>query len=209
MYQKEFTIDEILNSPVVCDPIRLYEVCAPNEGAAAVILCPLEKAKQYTNDPIIVTSSTHTLAMYSSDFRGPVTQMSARIQNPNPSIVASRKAYAEAGIGPEDIDVAEVQDTDAFMELTHYEELGFCEEGEGGRLVDEGATEIGGRIPVNCSGGLISKGEPVGASHLGQLVDLVWQLKGLNGPRQVEGAKVALAQVTGLMGHTAVTILKK
>jgi len=135
--------------------------------------------------------------------------MSSRAKNDNPSIVASRKAYELAGIGPEDIDCAEVQDTDAFMELTHYEELGFCAPGEAGKMIDSGTTELGGKIPVNLSGGLISKGEPVGASHMGQIVFQVWQLREQVGAMQVKGARVALAQVTGAMGHTAVTILKK
>ncbi len=209
MYQKKFTLEEILNSPVVCWPTRLLEICAPNEGAAAVILCAAEKAAQFTTKPVYVAASVHKLAMYSADLRAPVVQMSARVKNDNPTIVASRKAYELAGIGPEDVDCAEVQDTDAFMELTHYEELGFCPEGEAGQLLDSGATELGGKIPVNLSGGLISKGEPVGASHLGQLVFQVWQLREQLGAMQIKGAKVALAQVTGAMGHTAVTILKK
>lgn len=209
MYQKEFSIEEILASTMVCYPIHLLEICSPDEGAAAIILCPLEKAHKYTSKPIILAASAHALAMYSADFRGPITQMSARMSNPNPSVVCGQKAYEEAGIGSEDIDVAEVQDSDPFMELSHYEELGWCKVGEGGRLVDDGTTELGGRIPVNLSGGLISKGEPIGASHLGQIVDLVWQLRGELGPRTVEGARVALAHVTGLQGHSAVTILKK
>jgi acetyl-CoA acetyltransferase len=135
--------------------------------------------------------------------------MSARISNISPNVVCAQRAYEQASIGPEDIDVAEVQDTDAFMELKNCEELGWCKAGEGGHLIDEGETEIGGRIPVNLSGGLISKGEPVGASHIGQVVDLVWQLRGQLGPRTVEGAKVALAHVHGAMGQSAITILKK
>lgn len=209
MYQKKFTIEEILNSRMVCWPTRLLEICSPNEGAAAVILCSAEKAAQYTSKPVFVASSVHKLAMYSADLRAPVIQMSARVKNDNPTIVASRAAYEQAGIGPEDVDCAEVQDTDAFMELTHYEELGFCGEGEAGKMIDTGATELGGRIPVNLSGGLLSKGEPVGASHLGQIVFQAWQLRQQLGAMQIKDAKVALAQVTGAMGHTAVTILKK
>jgi acetyl-CoA acetyltransferase len=209
MYRKAFTLEEIMNSKMVCDPIRLLAICAPNEGAAAVVLCPSDKAHKFTSKPVIVASCVHSVAMYSADFRGPMTQLSNQLSNPNPTAMAADKAYQEAGIGPEDVDVAEVQDTDAFMELSHYEELGFCRPGESGRMVDEGATEIGGRIPVNCSGGLISKGEPVGASHLGQVVDLVWQLRGVNGPRQVQDAKVALALVTGVFGHSGITVLKR
>jgi acetyl-CoA C-acetyltransferase len=209
MYQKKFTLEEISKSRMVCWPTRLLEICSPNEGAAAVILCSAEKAAQYTTKPVFVAASVHKLAMYSADLRAPVVQMSARAKNDNPTIVAGRKAYEQAGIGPEDVDCAEVQDTDAFMELTHYEELGFCGEGEAGKMIDTGATELEGRIPVNLSGGLISKGEPIGASHLGQIVFQVWQLREQLGAVQLKNPKVALAQVTGAMGHTAVTILKK
>jgi acetyl-CoA C-acetyltransferase len=111
-------------------------------------------------------------------------------------------------MSPTDIDCFEVQDTDAFCEVEIYEELGLCPLGEAGRLIDEGATEIGGRFPVNMSGGLISKGEPVGASHLGQVVELVSQLRGQSGPRQVDGARVGLAHVLGAGGNCAVTILQ-
>ena len=117
-------------------------------------------------------------------------------------------AYAEAGIGPEDIDVAECQDTSAFDEISLYEELGFCPRGDGGRMIDDGETEIDGSIPMNLSGGLISKGEPVGASHLGQVVEMVWQLRGETGSRQVAGARTALAHVVGSDGHCAITIMK-
>jgi len=209
MYRKKFTLEEILNSRMVCWPTRLLEICSPNEGAAAVILCAAEKAAQFSGSPIFVAASVHKLSMYSADFRAPVFQMSARVKNENPTSVAGRKAYELAGIGPADIDCAELQDTDAFMELTHYEELGFCAEGEAGQMIDSGTTELGGKIPVNLSGGLICKGEPVGASHLGQIVFLVWQLREQLDAVQVKGAKVALAQVTGAMGHTAVTILKR
>jgi acetyl-CoA acetyltransferase len=135
--------------------------------------------------------------------------MSAKSHNPSPTEVSAKKAYEEAGIGPEDIDCFEVQDTDAFCELESYEWLGLCEPGESGRLVDEGITEISGKHPVNMSGGLISKGEPVGASHLGQITELVWQLRGEAGARQVPNAKIALGHVLGSGGNCAVTILKQ
>lgn len=209
MYQKEFTLEEILNSPLVCDPIRLYEICAPNEGAAAIILCTKEKSKRFTQKPITVAACAHTITLYSGDFRVPLSYMSAKITNPGPTERTAKKAYEEAGIGPEDIDLFEVQDTDAFCEIEIYEGLGLCAQGEGGRLIDEGVTEMGGRYPVNVSGGLISKGEPVGASHLGQVVEIVWQLRGEAGKRQVKDAKVGLAHVLGAGGNCAVTILKK
>jgi acetyl-CoA C-acetyltransferase len=209
MYQKAFTIEEILASPMVCDPIHLLEICAPNEGAAAVVLSSWDKAHKYTTTPIAIEACVHTIAQYSSDFRVPTESMSARIENPSPTETASRKAYEMAGIGPEDVDLVELQDTDAFCELEACEKLGLCAPGESGKLIDDGVTEIGGRLPVNVSGGLISKGEPVGASHLGQVAELVWQLRGQAGKRQVPNAKVALGHVLGAGGNCAVTILKR
>jgi acetyl-CoA acetyltransferase len=113
---------------------------------------------------------------------------------------ASREAYETAGIGPEDLDVIELHDCFTVHELTTTEDLGLCPKGEGGRLVDEGDTALGGRIPVNPSGGLLSKGHPLGATGVGQIVELVWQLRGECGRRQVEGAKVALAHNAGGVG---------
>lgn len=208
MYQKEFTLDEILNSPLVCDPIRLLEICGPNEGAAAVILCSKEKARQFTQKPVTVAACAHTITLYSADFRVPLDSMSANASNPGPTEKTSEKAYEVAGMGPEDINLFEVQDTDSFCEIEIYEELGLCPLGDAGKLVDEGVTEMGGKYPVNVSGGLVSKGEPVGASHLGQVVEIVWQLRKEAGKRQVQGAKVGLAHVLGAGGNCAVTILK-
>jgi acetyl-CoA C-acetyltransferase len=208
MYQKEFPIEQILNSQLVCDPIHLLEVCAPNEGAAAVVLCTAEKARQYTRKPINVGACEHTITLYSADFRCPIDYMSAKITNPSPTSLTAKKAFEKAGLGVKEVSCFEVQDTDAFCELEIYEEIGLCPKGEAGRLIDEGATSIGGKTPVNMSGGLISKGEPVGASHLGQLVELVWQLRGQAGNRQVAGAKVAMGHVIGAGGNCAVTILK-
>jgi len=209
MYQKEFTIEEIMASPIVCDPIHLLEICAPDEGAGAIVLCPWEKAHKYNSKPIAIEACFHTVAKYSSDFRVPIESMSARVTNPGPAEVASQKAYEVAGIGPKDLDLVELQDTDAFCELLLYEELGLCKVGESGKLIDEGVTERGGRLPVNVSGGLISKGEPVGASHLGQIAEIVWQLRGQAGKRQIPNAKVGLAQVLGARGNCCVTLLKK
>ena len=120
-----------------------------------------------------------------------------------------RDAYEEAGIGPDDVDVVECQDTDAARELLGYEELGLCARGERRALLEAGATERGGRLPVNPSGGLLSKGEPLGASALGQVVELVQQLRGTAGPRQVDGARVGLAHTVGRGANAAVVILTR
>jgi acetyl-CoA C-acetyltransferase len=209
MYRKEFSFEDIRNSKLVCDPIRLLEICAPNDGAAVLIIASEKKAREMGAANIRIAAVEHTIAQYSADFRCPAESMSTKIVNAGPTQVTAAKAYAKAGLGVEDIDCFEVQDTDAFCEIEIYEELGLCPLGEGGRLIDSGATEIGGSKPVNMSGGLISKGEPVGASHLGQLVDLVYQLRGTAGPRQVEGARVAMGHVLGAGGNCAVTILQR
>jgi acetyl-CoA acetyltransferase len=128
---------------------------------------------------------------------------------PAPSTLAATAAYEEAGIGPEDLDVVECQDTDAARELLSYEELGLCAPGAAAALCDEGATALGGRIPVNPSGGLLSKGEPLGASALGQVVTLVHQLRGDAGHNQVEGARVALAHTVGRGANASVVVLTR
>jgi acetyl-CoA acetyltransferase len=211
MYRKEFSLEEILRSPPVCDPIRLLEICAPNDGAAAVVIASAQRARKFgsTGKTIGIAAISHTIARYSADFRCPADSMSALAGNPGPTRVTATQAYERAGIGPEGIDCFEVQDTDAFCEIEAYEDLGLCASGEGGSLLDEGKTEIGGTMPVNMSGGLISKGEPVGASHLGQIVEIVSQLRGTAGPRQVLDAKVGLAHVLGAGGNCAVTILQR
>jgi acetyl-CoA acetyltransferase len=126
-----------------------------------------------------------------------------------PSTLAANAAYEEAGVGPGDLDVVECQDTDAARELLGYEELGLCPRGDAAKLLDEGATRLGGRLPVNVSGGLLSKGEPLGASALGQVVELTRQLRGEAGPRQVDGARVALAHTVGRGANASVTILSR
>ena len=125
-----------------------------------------------------------------------------------PTTLAAQDAYEQAGVGPEDIDVVECQDTDAARELMVWAELGLCQAGEQAALLADGSTNLGGRLPVNPSGGLLSKGEPLGASALGQVVELVHQLRGTAGERQVESAQVALAHVIGRGANACVTILR-
>jgi acetyl-CoA C-acetyltransferase len=211
MYQKAFSLEQILASPLVCDPIRLLEICAPNDGAAAVVLASAKRARELgvMDRAARIAAISHSIARYSADFRCPADSMSATAGNPGPTEVTAGRAYAQAGLGPRDIDCFELQDTDAFCEIEACEDLGLCARGDGAKLVDDGVTEIGGAMPVNMSGGLISKGEPMGASHLGQIVEIVDQLRGAAGARQVEGAKVGLAHVLGAGGNCAVTILQR
>ena len=206
MYQKPMTLEEILSSRVVCDPLTLYMFCAPNDGAAAVVLCSQKVAKKYTSNPVILASCAHRLNPYPEMNVG--NYFGYKTNNKPVTTLAALEAYEKAGVSPEDLSLVELQDTDASAEIFFSEELLLCKEGEGGRLVSEGVTEIGGKLPISTDGGIISKGEPVGASALGQIFEAVTQLRGQAGPRQVENAKVGLCQVRGALGHACVTILK-
>jgi acetyl-CoA acetyltransferase len=204
MFRSEVDAESVLGSRVVCEPLHLWMLCTPNEGAAAVVLT----AGDATSGRVCLAT-----AVLRSHLPGPVlsesTPMSGSTDDtvPSSSTLAATAAYEEAGLGPDDLDVVECQDTDAARELLAYEELGLCKPGGAGALLDEGATSLGGRLPVNPSGGLLSKGEPLGASGLGQVVELVRQLRGEAGPRQVEGARVALAHTVGRGANAGVTIL--
>lgn len=208
MYQKALSYEEILSSPMVCDPLHLLMLCAPNEGAAAAILCSKDKAGQYTNKPVTIAACELRSALHVSD-RNLGVHYAGREKRPTVIERVSRAAYEGASIGPQDLSLVELQDTDVGSEIIYSEELGLCRAGEGGRLIDEGATEIDGRIPINVSGGLLSKGEPVGASALGQIHEIVLQLRGEAGPRQVNMAKAGLSHVYGGGGYSCVTILKR
>ena len=194
MYQKETSVEEVLGSRVVCEPLHLFMLCSPNEGAAALVL--------QRDDLAPAGSAPVTLsgAVLRSHIPGPVLSESTPLAGladdsvPTPTALAATAAYEEAGIGPEDLDVVECQDTDAARELLSCEELGLCEPGGSAALLDSGATALGGRLPVNPSGGLLSKGEPLGASALGQVVELVRQLRDECGPAPGRrGADRALA----------------
>ena len=216
MYQKETTVDEVLGSRVVCEPLHLFMLCSPNEGAAALVLRRADLAAPSTasagTPPAPVTLAA---AVLRSHIPGPVLSESTPLAGlasdavPAPSTLAATVAYEEAGLGPSDLDVVECQDTDAARELLSCEELGLCEPGGSAALLDSGATHLGGRLPVNPSGGLLSKGEPLGASALGQVVELVRQLRGECGPRQVEGARVALSHTVGRGANAGVVILTR
>jgi acetyl-CoA acetyltransferase len=194
-YRERYTLEEILASPLVAEPLTRL-MCAPiGDGAAAAILVSEEKARQYTTKPVWVRAS---VLVSGSDHRAEDGSISAR---------AARQAYEVAGVGPWDIDVMEVHDASAPAELMLYEDLGLCPEGEGGRLIDEGVTEIGGRLPVNTSGGLLAKGHPVGATGVAQIYEIWLQLRGEAGDRQVPDAKVGMTENGGGMvrGEAAAT----
>lgn len=186
-YQHACTLEEVLASPLVAEPLTRL-MCSPiGDGAAAVILTSAENASRFTSKPVYVRASV----LASGDDPEP--------GKPGITTRAARKAYEMAGIGPEDIHVAEVHDASAPAELVIYEELGFCQPGEGGKLIDEGVTALTGRLPVNTSGGLLAKGHPVGATGVAQICEVFWQLRGEAGKRQVAKAKVGLTENGGGM----------
>jgi len=181
MYQKAISVEEILNSRMVCYPLRLLMFCAPNEGAAAAIVCSRDIASKYTSKPVTIATVRTNVAQYGTSQANSGTGdvgVSTKIYNMETTPALAREAYEIAGLGPEDLSLVELQDTDAASEIIYTEELGLCKPGEGGRLIDEGRTERDGDIPVSVSGGLLSKGEPTGASALGQIVEVTWQLRG-------------------------------
>ncbi|HEY3722610.1 MAG TPA: thiolase family protein [Acidimicrobiia bacterium] len=207
MFRKAVTAEEVLGSRLVCDPLHLFMLCSPNEGAAAVVL-----RKATGRDPGRVTLASAVLRSHlPGSVLGEATPLAGVDDSAitPPSTLAARDAYAEAGVGPDDVDVVECQDTDAARELLAWEELGLCAPGDQRAILDAGDAALGGRRPVNPSGGLLSKGEPLGASGLGQVVELVEQLRGTAGPRQVDGARVGLAHTVGRGANASVTILTR
>jgi acetyl-CoA acetyltransferase len=212
-YRKEVTIDEVMASPVVSDPLRLLDICATSDGAAALVVSSMEFARSRDVDSPVriaavstVTPSYPNLIIEMPNF---ATDSAAGIGGDPPhgfkeSIAA--KAYAEAGVGPDELDLAEVYDLSTALELDWYEQIGLCGEGEAEKLVRDGATTIGGHIPVNPSGGLACFGEAVPAQAIAQVCELTWQLRGQAGERQVDGAHVGLSINQGLFGHGSAVI---
>jgi acetyl-CoA acetyltransferase len=207
MFRSEVTAADVLASRVVCEPLHLWMLCTPNEGAAAVVLraggggptgaVRLSAAVLRSHVPGAVLSESTPLSGLVDDDVVP------------PTTLAAQDAYEQAGVGPGDLDVVECQDTDAARELLSYEELALCGPGSSAELLESGATQLGGRLPVNPSGGLLSKGEPLGASALGQVVELVHQLRGECGARQVPGARTALSHTVGRGANAGVVVLTR
>jgi len=196
-YRSRITVEDVLKSPPVCTPLKLLDCSPISDGAACVVLAPADEAKKYTDTPILVAGSGHatdTLALHS---RKSLTRLDATVE-------AARRAYEMAHISPSQVQVAEVHDCFTIAEIMAIEDLGFCKKGEGGKMTEEGQTNLGGRIVVNPSGGLKGKGHPVGATGIAQAVEIVLQLRGEAGKRQVEGAEIGLTHNVGGTGGTAV-----
>lgn len=213
-YRKKYTVEEVLDSPMVVEPLRLLELCATSDGAAAVVLSSMDYAKRRAGKPIAIAAvSTVTPQYPNTVIELPHFSTDSSFSSGQPEVVfrgsIAANAYEEAGIGPEDLSLAEVYDLSTGLELNWYEDIGLCQPGEAERLLNEGETTIGGKIPVNTSGGLSCFGEAVPAQAIAQVCEVVWQLRGEAKERQVEGAKVGLTINQGLFGHGCSVIVKR
>jgi acetyl-CoA acetyltransferase len=199
-------LDTIMHSQMVSDPLTKFMFCSPAEGGSALILASERKARELgLSGPILRGAAVRTRLAGSFEVFSPSLEIE---RAPSPTQIASKAAYEMAGVGPGDIDVAQIQDTESGAEIMHMAENGFCADGEQEKLLREGATKLGGKLPVNTDGGCLACGEPIGASGLRQVYENVQQLRGRAGQRQVEGARLAYTQVYGAPGMSAVTILQ-
>ena len=195
-YPFPITVERVLESPMVADPIRLLDTPGVGDGAAAVVLCPMERAREFTDTPIRVGASTVATDVVNPYEREELLTLSS-------TRTAAERAYEMAGVTPGDVDVVEVHDNSSVMGVIALEDLGFVEKGCGHKFVAEGEIEIGGKLPTNTFGGLKARGHPWGATGVYQVVELVWQLRGEAGKNQVDGAEVGLAQNVGGTGATS------
>ncbi|MFJ6796023.1 lipid-transfer protein [Streptomyces sp. NPDC091268] len=211
-YRKAVTAEEVAASAVVADPLRLLDICATSDGGAALVLSSMDFARARGQaDPVrirAVSTVTPTYPRTVLDLPDIATDSVTGARPAPGSFRASlaRAAYEEACLGPQDLSLAEVYDLSTALELEWYEDLGLCGEGEGAKLLREGATALGGRIPVNTSGGLASFGEAVPAQAIAQVCELTWQLRGTAGERQVPGARAGITVNQGLFGHGSAVV---
>ena len=201
--QRAITIEGAMGSQLIADPLRLYYTCPISDGAAAVVLCPADDAKKYCDTPVRIAGVGQATDVQSVHEReDPAVLKSVRL--------AARKAFEMAKLEPKDIDVVELHDAFEILEIVQSEDCGFFEKGKGHIAVEEGVTALDGELPINPSGGLKARGHPVGATGVAQIVELVWQLRGEAGERQVKGAERALACNFGGFGNnTVIHILER
>jgi len=197
-YRDVYTLEQVLNSRVIADPITLYMCSANADGATATVICSKKKAKKYTTKPVLLAGWAGGTPIY---------ERGGSMLAEGPTEKLGKKVYEMSGLGPKDVNVAQVHDAFSPGEIFTVEELGFCGKGEGGTFVWEGNTEIKGKIPINTDGGLVSCGHPIGATGGRMIAELSWQLRGLAGERQVKNPKVALLHNQGL-GGTNVMMFK-
>jgi len=201
-FRRQVTVEQVLSSSLVAEPLRLLHCSPVSDGAAAVLLCPLERAAEFTDAPVkILASAMATAPMALADRDDPAFLDAVKL--------SAERAFQMAGIGPGEIQLAEVHDCFAIAEICCTEALGLVDVGQGGKAAREGVTTLGGKIPVNTSGGLKSKGHPVGATGIAQAIEIFEQLRGEAGKRQVDGAKVGLAQNMGGSGASSVVHIFK
>jgi acetyl-CoA C-acetyltransferase len=196
---QEYLQDDSRN-PIIADPLRLFHICPISDGGAALVLCNAEIAKRYCDTPILISGigqATDTHIVYERD---DITTLKALK-------LCSQKAYQMAGIGPQDIDVAELHDAFEILEAVESEDIGFFSKGEGAKAAHEGQTKRGGKIPINPSGGLKARGHPLGATGVAQVVELFWQLQGEAGKRQIEGAKRGITCNFGGFGNNIISVI--
>jgi acetyl-CoA C-acetyltransferase len=196
---KEFLEDDTVN-PIIADPLRLFHICPISDGAAAVVLCNADKAKKYCDTPILISGIGQATDTHIFFEREDITTLKALR-------LSSEQAYKMAKKGPNDINVCEAHDAFSILEAIQSEDLGFFRKGEGAKAAHEGLTEIGGKIPINPSGGLKARGHPLGATGVAQIVELVWQLQGEAGKRQVEDANTGITCNFGGFGNNIISIL--
>ncbi len=211
-YRARVTAEEVAASAVVADPLRLLDICATSDGGAALVLSSMEFARRHgAVDPVRIRAVSTVTPRYPAtvlDLPDIATDSSLAVEPAGETFRASiaRAAYEEAGVGPEDLSLAEVYDLSTALELQWYEDLGLCGDGEGAKLLREGATAPGGRIPVNTSGGLASFGEAVPAQAIAQVCEVTWQLREQAGGRQIAHARVGITANQGLFGHGSAVI---
>lgn len=206
-FQDEYTLDQILEAPMIHEPLTKLQCCPTSDGSAAAIAASEDFVRKHKLESQAVEILGMAMATdMSSTFND---KSSIKMVGVDLSRKAAQSAYEQSGLGPENVDVIELHDCFSSNEMISYEALGLCEEGKGGQLIDEGAVTYGGKWVVNPSGGLISKGHPLGATGLAQCSELNWQLRGLAEKRQVQGAKVGLAHNVGLGGACVVTMYRR
>ena len=203
--RKPMSEDEVLDAAMLSDPLTQYMFCSPGEGGVALVLARADKAKEYTDRPVYLKSAVLRSRPFGS-FEVFNSWLSPDRGN-SPSVGAAKAAFEMAGVSPKDISFAQVQDTESGAEIMHMAECGLCEDGEQERMIQEGETNIGGRLPINTDGGCIANGEPIGASGLRQVYESVLQLQGRAGARQVENATTGFTHVYGAPGISACTVL--
>ena len=205
-YRKEVALEDVMSSVLVADPLHLLDICATSDGAAALVLSSMDFARKHTTDPVKISAVSTVTPVYPNsiiEMPNLATDSKAGVGLPEIGFKESiaHHAYEEAGLGPEDMSLAEVYDLSTALELDWYEQIGLCPPGDAEKLLRDGETTIGGRVPVNPSGGLGCFGEAVPAQAIAQVCELTWQLRGQADGRQVEGAKAGVTVNQGLFGH--------